>query len=57
MRRADIVVTDLPSVSGSVSTPAFGFDGERSELTCYDLIAERYSGTMVIVGDANSLPQ
>ncbi len=35
----------------------FGLQGERSSLTCYDLIAEGYSGIMDITGAADSAPQ
>ena len=34
-----------------VSISGFGLSGERAELTCYDLIAEGYSGIMDITGD------
>lgn len=40
-----------------VSITGFGLSGNRSELTCYDLIAEGYSGIMDITGDEKSLPQ
>lgn len=40
-----------------VSISGFGLTGERSALTCYDLIAEGYSGIMDITGDEKSLPQ
>ncbi len=40
-----------------VSITGFGLDGERSELTCYDLIAEGYSGVMDITGAADGPPQ
>jgi crotonobetainyl-CoA:carnitine CoA-transferase CaiB-like acyl-CoA transferase len=40
-----------------VSISGFGLSGERSELTCYDLIAEGYSGIMDITGAADSAPQ
>ena len=46
--RDDIV---FASISG------FGLSGRRSELTCYDLIAEGYSGIMDITGDEASPPQ
>lgn len=39
------------------SITGFGLSGERSELTCYDLIAEGYSGIMDITGDADGQPQ
>lgn len=39
------------------SISGFGLSGLRSELTCYDLIAEGYSGIMDITGDEDSAPQ
>ncbi|MGQ3049219.1 MAG: CaiB/BaiF CoA transferase family protein [Niveispirillum sp.] len=46
--RPDIIFT---SITG------FGLTGERSDLTCYDLIAEGYSGVMDITGEADGGPQ
>ena len=46
--RADIIFTSLTG---------FGLDGERAHLTCYDLIAEGYSGIMDVTGAADSAPQ
>lgn len=40
-----------------VSISGFGLSGERAHLTCYDLIAEGYSGIMDITGDTESPPQ
>ena len=40
-----------------VSITGFGLNGQRSELTCYDLIAEGYSGIMDITGQADGPPQ
>lgn len=40
-----------------VSITGFGLTGERADLTCYDLIAEGYSGVMDITGAADSGPQ
>lgn len=40
-----------------VSISGFGLSGERAELTCYDLIAEGYSGIMDITGEADGPPQ
>jgi crotonobetainyl-CoA:carnitine CoA-transferase CaiB-like acyl-CoA transferase len=40
-----------------VSISGFGLSGERSDLTCYDLIAEGYSGVMDITGEAEGSPQ
>jgi crotonobetainyl-CoA:carnitine CoA-transferase CaiB-like acyl-CoA transferase len=40
-----------------VSITGFGVDGERADLTCYDLIAEGYSGVMDITGEPDSPPQ
>lgn len=46
--REDIVFT---SITG------FGLDGERADLTCYDLIAEGYSGIMDLTGAAGGEAQ
>jgi crotonobetainyl-CoA:carnitine CoA-transferase CaiB-like acyl-CoA transferase len=40
-----------------VSISGFGLSGERSELTCYDLIAEGYSGVMDLTGEGSGPPQ
>lgn len=40
-----------------VAITGFGLDGERANLTCYDLIAEGYSGIMDITGAADAEPQ
>lgn len=40
-----------------VSITGFGLSGQRAEMTCYDLIAEGYSGIMDITGEADSPPQ
>jgi crotonobetainyl-CoA:carnitine CoA-transferase CaiB-like acyl-CoA transferase len=40
-----------------VSITGFGLTGERADLTCYDLIAEGYSGIMDITGDEGGNPQ
>lgn len=40
-----------------VSITGFGLEGERSELVCYDLIAEGYSGIMDVTGAPDSPPQ
>jgi crotonobetainyl-CoA:carnitine CoA-transferase CaiB-like acyl-CoA transferase len=40
-----------------VSISGFGLTGKRAELTCYDLIAEGYSGVMDITGTPDSPPQ
>lgn len=39
------------------SITGFGLSGPRAALTCYDLIAEGYSGIMDITGAADSAPQ
>ncbi|WP_179403715.1 CaiB/BaiF CoA transferase family protein [Burkholderia guangdongensis] len=39
------------------SVSGFGLDGERSDMPCYDLIAEGYSGVMDLTGEADSGPQ
>lgn len=40
-----------------VAITGFGLTGERSDLTCYDLIAEGYSGVMDVTGTADGPPQ
>ncbi|GAB7551208.1 CaiB/BaiF CoA-transferase family protein [Novosphingobium sp. 11B] len=40
-----------------VSITGFGLSGERAELTCYDLIAEGYSGIMDLTGALGGDPQ
>jgi crotonobetainyl-CoA:carnitine CoA-transferase CaiB-like acyl-CoA transferase len=40
-----------------VSITGFGFEGERADWTCYDLIAEGYSGVMDLTGASNGEPQ
>ncbi|WP_425994824.1 CaiB/BaiF CoA transferase family protein [Afipia sp. DC4300-2b1] len=40
-----------------VSITGFGLKGARADWTCYDLIAEGYSGIMDITGDAGGEPQ
>ena len=40
-----------------VSLTGFGLDNKKSELPCYDLIAEGYSGVMDLTGEADSEPQ
>lgn len=40
-----------------VSITGFGLNGKRSDWTCYDLIAEGYSGVMDITGEADGPPQ
>lgn len=40
-----------------VSITGFGLHGERAAFTCYDLIAEGYSGIMDLTGTADSPPQ
>ncbi|WP_288939385.1 CoA transferase [uncultured Roseovarius sp.] len=40
-----------------VSITGFGLNGARSGMTCYDLIAEGYSGIMDITGTADAPPQ
>ena len=39
------------------SITGFGLTGSRSDMPCYDLIAEGYSGVMDLTGDASSEPQ
>lgn len=40
-----------------VSITGFGLEGARSDWTCYDLIAEGYSGVMDITGEPDGAPQ
>lgn len=40
-----------------VAITGFGLEGARANLTCYDLIAEGYSGIMDITGPAGDEPQ
>jgi crotonobetainyl-CoA:carnitine CoA-transferase CaiB-like acyl-CoA transferase len=40
-----------------VSVTGFGLQGARSDLPCYDLIAEGYSGVMHLTGEAERPPQ
>ncbi len=40
-----------------VSITGFGLDGERADWTCYDLIAEGYSGVMDLTGEIDGEPQ
>jgi len=40
-----------------VSITGFGLTGERADMTCYDLIAEGYSGIMDLTGEAGGAPQ
>lgn len=40
-----------------VSITGFGMNGERADWTCYDLIAEGYSGIMALTGAADGEPQ
>jgi crotonobetainyl-CoA:carnitine CoA-transferase CaiB-like acyl-CoA transferase len=40
-----------------VSITGFGLEGERADWTCYDLIAEGYSGIMDLTGSAGEEPQ
>lgn len=40
-----------------VAITGFGLQGERSDWTCYDLIAEGYSGIMDLTGELESGPQ
>lgn len=40
-----------------VSITGFGLDGERADWTCYDLIAEGYSGIMDLTGEPDTAAQ
>lgn len=54
---------DAASIGGGrddlihVSITGFGVEGERADWTCYDLIAEGYSGVMDLTGEADGEPQ
>jgi len=54
---------DYPTLSARkpdlvhVSITGFGVSGGRSDLPCYDLIAEGYSGVMDLTGEADAPPQ
>lgn len=54
---------DYPTLSAlkpdlvHVSITGFGVSGGRSDLPCYDLIAEGYSGVMDLTGEADAPPQ
>lgn len=63
---ADIQVklkTDFESLAAlndrliHASISGFGLEGHRAAWTCYDLIAEGYSGVMDVTGAADSAPQ
>ncbi len=55
--------TDFETLSGLnerliyAAITGFGLSGERTAMTCYDLIAEGYSGIMDLTGAADSTPQ
>lgn len=40
-----------------VAITGFGLDGERQDWTCYDLVAEGYSGVMDLTGEPDGKPQ
>jgi crotonobetainyl-CoA:carnitine CoA-transferase CaiB-like acyl-CoA transferase len=40
-----------------ISLTGFGLEGERNAFSCYDLIAEGYSGVMDMTGEINQDPQ
>lgn len=59
-RKLKVDAESLQSVRSDliyVSITGFGLKGERADWTCYDLIAEGYSGIMDITGDAGGEPQ
>ena len=39
------------------SITGFGLEGQRTDMPCYDLIAEGYSGVMDLTGEADREPQ
>lgn len=59
-RKLGLTVDDFRAVRPDIimtTITGFGLTGQRSSLTCYDLIAEGYSGIMDITGAADSDPQ
>ncbi|CAH2943686.1 MAG: CaiB/BaiF family protein, partial [uncultured Paraburkholderia sp.] len=52
---ASLQVVNERLVHASIS--GFGLEGARSEMPCYDLIAEGYSGVMDLTGEADGAPQ
>lgn len=55
-----ITWSDLSAVKSDlifVAITGFGSAGERSDLPCYDLIAEGYSGVMDLTGEQDAPPQ
>jgi len=52
----DSLVAHNPALIYAAIT-GFGLNGERTDWTCYDLIAEGYSGVMDITGAAGGAPQ
>ncbi|WP_250495119.1 CoA transferase [Caballeronia sp. GAWG1-1] len=59
-RKLGIDYESLKSVNSRLihaSISGFGLQGERSELPCYDLIAEGYSGVMDLTGEIEGDPQ
>lgn len=59
-RKLGIDADSLMSVNPRLihaSISGFGLEGARSELPCYDLIAEGYSGVMDLTGEADGDPQ
>lgn len=59
-RKLGLDYTSLKAVNNDlifVSITGFGLTGERADLTCYDLIAEGYSGIMDVTGAADGAPQ
>ena len=59
-RKLGIDFASLKSVNERLvhaSISGFGLEGARSEMPCYDLIAEGYSGVMDLTGEADGAPQ
>lgn len=52
----DSITAEKPDIIFAAIT-GFGLDGARADLTCYDLIAEGYSGIMDVTGATDSPPQ
>lgn len=59
-KKLRLTLEDFREVNPSIimtSITGFGLSGTRANLTCYDLIAEGYSGIMDVTGAAESDPQ
>jgi len=56
---ASMIHSRAPAADGIVfaAISGFGLSGPRADLTCYDLIAEGYSGIMDVTGSPDAPPQ